>query len=265
MNDDEKLASESAGEMQPVLRALDIEENSQEVESDASSRRTQLFVLIGTCGLGFFVADVLTAMFFKEALPALLTLGIVTAQLTVICVWGTLVRGTFWIRLPWTLLLLVVSWFGLGLGASYVDRNFNSNVALGIGMVWMLGFVTSYIPLKIAAIGFRWEIVRESVNNQNKPDTRRYAIRDMMLGTLLLAINACNWTCHAFQRRDQPCSRIKGQWTGSFRTHYRAYDLWGCQSTCEVALYLDCTGRKAGSNQVKNWGLGGVLLGAIDP
>lgn len=188
MNDDEKLASESAGEMQPVLRALDIEENSHEVESDASSRRTRLFVLIGTCGLGFFVADVLTAMFFKEALPALLTLGIVTAQLTVICVWGTLVRGTFWIRLPWTLLLLVVSWFGLGLGASYVDRNFNSNVALGIGMVWMLGFVTSYIPLKIAAIGFRWEIVRESVNNQNQPDTRRYAIRDMMLGTLLLAI-----------------------------------------------------------------------------
>ena len=118
----------------------------------------------------------------------MLALGVVTAQLTVICVWGTLVRGTFWIRLPWTLLLLVLSWCAFAWGITIENGRPDTDSMLGTAMLWMAGFVTSFVPLKIAALCFRWQIVQDSADNQSAGRNSSYAIRDMMIGTLLLAL-----------------------------------------------------------------------------
>jgi hypothetical protein len=152
-------------------------------------RRKLLVILIGFCCVGFFIADVATPLCFDELLPAFLTLGIVTAQLSVICVWGTLVRGTFWIRLPWTLLLLMLSWCGFAYGLAIKRPVSDSDSMLAAGIVWMMGFITSFIPLKVAAICFRWQIVQHTADISNPDRSSRFAIRDMMVGTLLLALS----------------------------------------------------------------------------
>ncbi|WP_345681795.1 hypothetical protein [Novipirellula caenicola] len=151
-------------------------------------RRPGLFLLVGLCSIGFFVADVATATCLREPIPGMLVLGIVTAQLTVICVWGTLVRGTFWIRLPWTLLLLVVSWCGLAWGITLEKGNTNPDALLGTAVTWMFGFITSFVPLKIAALCFRWQIIHDTDASPNAGRNFNYAIRDIMIGTLLLAM-----------------------------------------------------------------------------
>lgn len=152
-------------------------------------RKKRLILLIGVCCVGFFIADVATPTCFEDPFPAMLALGVVTAQLTVICVWGTLVRGTFWIRLPWTLLLLVLSWCGFAWGITIENGKPDTESILGTAVFWMFGFVTSFVPLKIAALCFRWQIVQDSEDNQNAGRDASYTIRDIMIGTLLLALS----------------------------------------------------------------------------
>lgn len=162
------------------------DENAAALSRD---RKTRLTLLISLSCVGFFIADVAMPTCLKDPFPAMLALGIVTAQLTVICVWGTLVRGAFWIRLPWTLLLLVISWCGLALGIRIENRGPDTGAMLGTAFTWMLGFATSFVPLKIAAMCFGWRIIRNSECDQDSRRDSRYAIRDMMIGTLLLAVS----------------------------------------------------------------------------
>ncbi len=157
--------------------------------TETAHRNFQLGLLIAVCCVVFFITDVAIPSCFDDAFPVLVAMGILTAQLTVICVWGTLVRGTFWIRLPWTLLLLVISWCGIAWGITIEKGQANTDAMLGAGIVWTFGFVTSFVPLKIAAMGFRWQIVQGSDNDSNAIPNSRYAIRDVMTGTLLLALS----------------------------------------------------------------------------
>ena len=60
---------------------------------------------------------------------------------------------------------------------------------LGVAAFWTLGFVTSFVPLKIAAMCFRWQIVQDSVASRNAGGGFHYAIRDIMIGTFLLAMS----------------------------------------------------------------------------
>ncbi|MEM9825587.1 MAG: hypothetical protein AAF958_03315 [Planctomycetota bacterium] len=152
------------------------------------SYRTRLILLIAFCCVGFLVADLLTPWCFESPVLAMLALGIVTAQLTVICIWGTLVRGTFWIRLPWTFLLLMLSWCALAAGTAFSGSRTDPDDLLGIGLIWILGFITSFIPLKIAALCFRWQFVQVADESASGHDTA-YTIRDIMIGTFLLALS----------------------------------------------------------------------------
>ena len=52
---------------------------------------------------------------------------------------GTLVRGTFWIRLPWTLLLLIISWCGFAWGIAIDKGHPDVGAMLGVGLVGCLG------------------------------------------------------------------------------------------------------------------------------
>ena len=150
------------------------------------SRRLWLSVLIVLCCFCFLIVDVMTPQSFSGPFPAMVFTNLVTAQLTVICIWGTLVRGTFWIRLPWTLLLLVLSWCALAWGIQIEEGRPHTDSMLGVGLVWFFGFVASFVPLKIAAACFRWQIV--TVSSNAAQDWKSYAIRDIMIGTLLLAV-----------------------------------------------------------------------------
>jgi len=139
--------------------------------------------------VAFLVADVLVPQDYgRSPFVFFILLNIVVAQLTLICIWGTLVEGTFWVRIPWTLLLLVISWaalvFGVNLSQSF---SVDPRQLLGLGLFWLFGFVASFVPLKIAAWLFGWRIT-QAKSLQPDPKSNRYAISDMMVGTGIFAV-----------------------------------------------------------------------------
>ena len=143
-------------------------------------------VIIG----GFLIVDVLMPQFFGPHLNIvfwLVLLNVVVAQLTLICIWGTLVEGTFWVRVPWTALQLVISWAALSWGVHLQQGSAIDPAAIpSLGLVWLFGFIVSYLPLKMFAWLLGWRI-RQAKGPAPAPSSH-YAIRDMMIGTALLAV-----------------------------------------------------------------------------
>ena len=137
------------------------------------------------------VLNVLTPLAFNQYDAfwiAAILINLIVGQLTLICVWGTLVEGTFWVRLPWTILLLVVSWVALCVGV-YIEQEgrLDSAEILGLGLVWFYGFAISYVPLKIAALLFGWRITLAKAKD-SEASSNNHSIRDMLVGTAILAL-----------------------------------------------------------------------------
>ena len=152
--------------------------------------KKKLLLLIGVIFASFLLLDFkLPAAFNNSGEPFVfvIMLNIVVGQLTLICVWGTLVEGTFWIRLPWTILMLVISWAGLAYGVYLVHGSANPAEVLALGLIWFYAFMISYIPLKLAAWGFGWRILKVGQKDSSKPKNN-YQIRDIMIGTAILAV-----------------------------------------------------------------------------
>jgi len=82
----------------------------------------------------------------------------------------------------------MLSWCGFAWGIAIENGQRDTDSMLATGLLWMFGFVTSFVPLKIAAMCFRWQIVQDSAGVQNGSRNSSYAIRDIMIGTLLLAL-----------------------------------------------------------------------------
>ena len=151
--------------------------------------RKKLFLVIVAIFVGFLLLDLMTPAAFEFQTPFIpvLMMNLVVAQLTLVCVWGALVEGTFWIRLPWTILMLVISWAGLAYGVYLVHGTANPAEVLALGLIWFYAFMISYIPLKLAAWGFGWRILKVGQKDSSKPKNN-YQIRDIMIGTAILAV-----------------------------------------------------------------------------
>lgn len=155
----------------------------------SNSQKRILILVVSLIFLAFLFFDFLTPPAFESRSPFMLVLmmNLVVGQLTLLCVWGTMVEGTFWIRLPWTILMLVVSWAAIASGIYFAKGSVSNAQVLGLGLVWFFAFAVSYIPLKFAAWSFGWRIGRE--DSPKVLDSKRsYQIRDMMIGTAILAV-----------------------------------------------------------------------------
>ncbi len=150
--------------------------------------RKKLLQVIAVIFVAFLLLDLIMPAAFesRDAFFPILMMNLVMGQLTLICVWGTLVEGTFWIRLPWTILMLVISWAALAQGVYLVHGNTDAAEVLALGLVWFYAFAISYIPLKLAAWGFGWRIIKEGQQGESESKAN-YQIRDMMIGTAILA------------------------------------------------------------------------------
>ena len=111
--------------------------------------RKKLFLVIVAIFVGFLLLDLMTPAAFEFQTPFIpvLMMNLVVAQLTLVCVWGALVEGTFWIRLPWTILMLVISWAGLAYGVYLVHGTANPAEVLALGLIWFYAFMISYLSL----------------------------------------------------------------------------------------------------------------------
>ena len=150
-------------------------------------RTISLMLLLGGCCAGFLIFDVITPYLMPEPFSGMVAIGVVTAQLTVICVWGTLVRGTFWVRFPRTLLLLVFSWAGFSLGIDFIGDG-GPPIRLSAGITWFIGFLITFVPLKAASLWSRWQIVQDNQKG-NASCVSTYSIREIMLGIFLLSLS----------------------------------------------------------------------------
>lgn len=147
----------------------------------------KLGISVGLIFLCFLGLDMALIQLFRSQWFSFVVVNAAAAQLTLLCIWGTLVEGTFWVRLPWTVLLLVISWAAIVVGVRLdYGRVLLPEEVLAPGLVWFFGFVVSFVPLKIAAWGFGWRISQRM--SPGKEDDGRYAIRDMMIGTAFLAV-----------------------------------------------------------------------------
>lgn len=160
---------------------------TREAHISTAESRIKFFVFVLLTFVAYLGLDILTPCLFDDPWPAIFLMILVVGQLTLICVWGTLVEGTFWFRLPWTLMLLVISWAALCVGVFINNGRISSAEIMGMGLVWFYGFAISYIPLKIAAWSFGWRI-RLAENDNASKDSLQYGVRDIMIGTTILAV-----------------------------------------------------------------------------
>ena len=165
----------------------DIKKDSSIFGAIKTYRTISLMLLLGGCCAGFLIFDVITPYLMPEPFSGMVAIGVVTAQLTVICVWGTLVRGTFWVRFPRTLLLLVFSWAGFSLGIDFIGDGGPPD-RLSAGITWFIGFLITFVPLKAASLWSRWQIVQDNQKG-NASCVSTYSIREIMLGIFLLSLS----------------------------------------------------------------------------
>ena len=156
-------------------------------------RRRRFFsLLLPFVAIGFLVFDVFVHGLFDEAsIPAVtLILAVVSAQLTMISVWGSLVHGSFVVRLPWSLLLLVISFYAFALGVRLSTWQVSQIVRqqFFIGFFWSMGFVVSFVPLKVMAVISGWRVGVVDVPSSSGKSDSQYGTRQMMLGVTFLAV-----------------------------------------------------------------------------
>ena len=162
-----------------------VETNSNAVAPEPISKVWLAFGVVGIFAAFLALDAMLPSYFGGDNYAWGIMLNVAVAQLTLLCVWGTLVEGTFWFRVPWTILLLTISWAALAFGVFLNQGPVDSQVILALGLVWFFGFAVSYIPLKIAAWLFGWRITQ--AKTLRLAGSNQYAIRDMMIGTAILA------------------------------------------------------------------------------
>ncbi len=140
----------------------------------------------------FLVVDFITplAMDFWLAWPVLFLMGVCFGQVNLIATWAALAPGNVVVRLPWALLLLTLTWYGLVLGsrcASPVYFSFADAALLGICL--FVGVASAQVPLWIAGRLFRWRLVSWGGAAGEPSDGRlQFQLGHMMLGMLFVSI-----------------------------------------------------------------------------
>ena len=175
------------------LAEIDRQQQIHLVDQVILHRRRRVFsLLLLFVAFGFLVFDVFAPWLWDDSsVPAgTLTLAVVTAQLTMISVWGGLVHGSFVVRFPWSLLLLVISFYAFALGVRLSTWQVSQIVRqqFFIGFFWSMGFVVSFVPLKVMAVISGWRVGVVDVPSSSGKSDSQYGTRQMMLGVTFLAV-----------------------------------------------------------------------------
>jgi len=151
-------------------------------------------VAAGLAVIGFLVFDFIApaAMEFERDwiwVPMLL-IGVCVGQINLIATWGALGPGNVVVRLPWSILLGVLTWYSMALGFQAGGRGgMRSDEVFLLGAVLLGGVVVAQIPLWIAGKAFRWRLV-----DLKDPTIRptggplQFSLWHMLLGMVFVAL-----------------------------------------------------------------------------
>jgi len=151
-------------------------------------------VAAGLAVIGFLVFDFIAPAFMELRqermwLTALL-IGVCVGQINLIATWGALGPGNVVVRLPWSILLGVLTWYSMTLGfRAWRPMDLRSHEVFPLGAVLLGGLVVAQVPLWIAGKSFRWRLV-----DLKDPTIRptggplQFRIWHMLLGMVFVAL-----------------------------------------------------------------------------
>ena len=128
--------------------------------------------------------------FFEEPWGMLAMWGVIVGQVNLIATWGALGPGNVVIRLPWSILLGVLTCCALALGLRAWRWGVAGDdfVAL-MGPVILGGVVVAQIPLWIAGRCFRWRLINlEDGSGDSQHGPFQFNVRHMILVMFLVAL-----------------------------------------------------------------------------
>ena len=144
--------------------------------------------------LAFLAADFFTPGWFDGSdgpreYGLAFMLGVCIAQVNLTATWAALAPGNVALRLPWSLLLTVLMWYGLVLGNQCHGHPMRLEEALTLGAVLLGGVVIAQCPLWIAGRVFHWRLVAwNGTADALEPRRLQFHLGHLFVGTLLLSI-----------------------------------------------------------------------------
>ncbi len=113
--------------------------------------------------------------------------GLVVGQLNLISVWAAMATGALVARLPWALLLTMLMYYTLVLGAMTHDDIKGSEFKFLLGVL-LLAQLCAQAPLWIGAKWFGWRLVAKDAEFDAAGTGKQFSILQLMIGTSLLAM-----------------------------------------------------------------------------
>jgi hypothetical protein len=153
-------------------------------------RCTVLGILIA----GFLIVDFALPFFFPRDRPDMLgavLLGSYIGQINLIAVWAALTQGNFVVRLPWSGLLGTMMWYAFIVGVRTLHPRFafSLNDAVLLGMFLLVGIAIAQIPLWIARVVFRWQLIDRNATACPPSHGRlQFSVQQMLVATAILSM-----------------------------------------------------------------------------
>ena len=156
---------------------------------DKTSDRLK-WVFTGMVILAFLVVDLATPQLVasNEEWLNLVAMGVCIGQVNLIAAWAALAPGNVFLRVPWSLLLAILMWYGLVLG-NRADGGIASSTAMELGVVLLAGVLVLQIPLWLAARLFGWRLIGwRDAGDAAELHPRQFHLRHMLLGMAFVSI-----------------------------------------------------------------------------
>jgi hypothetical protein len=144
--------------------------------------------------IGFLVFDFIAPAlleFDEDRLWLSMSLvGVYVGQVNLIATWGALGPGNVVVRLPWSVLLGVLTWYSMALGyRAWRPRELGDEDALLLGLVLLGGVLVAQVPLWIAGKSFRWRLIDvEDATSELAGGPLQFSLWHMLLGMVFVAL-----------------------------------------------------------------------------
>lgn len=117
-----------------------------------------------------------------------LLVGLLIGQLNLSSVWAAVSAGPFVTRLPWSLLLAVLTWVSFSIGVKDEPQTVST-----VGMFLAIGCIATQIPLWLASRLLGWELIQRNDEAPNRlvadaSQKKQFQIKQVLIGTFALAV-----------------------------------------------------------------------------
>lgn len=149
------------------------------------------WIVVANILSAFLVADFVLPLIRQghaHAWFATILIGICIGQSNLIAVWAALAPGNMVVRVPWAILMSVMMWYAVVLGAKATDDPKALDSSVRLGVVLLGGVAVALGPLWLARRVCRWRLVSAGRGaGQTPPGPFQFHLRHLLLATAMLS------------------------------------------------------------------------------